>query len=156
MNHDSHDCAPARVPGGTDFKGLELWSEAVTAFTGNQVTTVTYIDQDGNAGASTGAVGPGAAPIVGRMHNFPLAAGDCGLQGVTGVVGTTATAGTFNILVLRPLAKVRIPAANFLVKLNLMDLGCPEVFADSALLALPTPDSTATSTPWVALEISNK
>lgn len=145
----------SRVPGGTDFKGLEIWSEAVTAFTGNQVTTVYYNDQDGNA-ANTGAVGPGAAPILGRMYNFPLATGDCGVQGITGALGATATVGTFNLLVLRPLAKVRIPAANFLQKMNLYDLGCPQVFADSALMALPTPDSTATSTAWVALEISNK
>jgi hypothetical protein len=146
----------SRVPGGTDFTGLELWLEAVTAFTGNLSCAITYTDQDGNTGASTGTVGTGAALIVGRMFNMPLASGDTGLQGVTGVVGSVASAGTFNVLVLRPLAKVRIPAANFLQKLNLYDLGCPEVFADSALMALPTPDSTATSTPWVMLEISNK
>lgn len=145
-----------RVPGGTDFRGLELWMEAVTAFTGNPTVQVTYNNETGTTGRSTGAVALGLAPTLGRMTQLPLQSGDSGIQGVTGVTATVATVGTFNLLVMRPLARVRIPAANFLQKLNLIDLGCPEVFATSALMPVIIPDSTSTSNPWVAMEISNK
>lgn len=155
VNGQTSTSYSTRVPSGTDYNGTELWAEAVTAFTGNATITITYLDQGGAAG-TTGAVATGIAPIIGRMIQFPLAAGDSGVSGITGSLCTVSTVGTYNVLVLRPLAKVRIPAANFMVKYNLMDLGCPRVFADSALIALPTPDSTATSTPWVNLEISNK
>src|SRR5689334_23274667 len=64
----------SRVPDG-DYRGLELWVEQVTAATGNQAVNVSYTDQDGNAG-STGALGIGAAPTVGRCWQLPLAAGD--------------------------------------------------------------------------------
>ena len=76
----------ARVPGGTDFTNTEIWVEQVTAATGNQAVNVTYINQSGTTGRSTGAVGIGAAPTLGRMWPLPLAAGDTGVQGVTGVV----------------------------------------------------------------------
>lgn len=138
-----------------NYNGLELWVEAVTAFTGNLSANITYNDENG-VSSSTGVISTGAALIVGRMFQMPLASGDSGIQGVTGVVGSVATAGTFNILVMRPLAKIRIPAANYFQKLNLWDLGAPEIFADSALYAFPQPDSTATSTPQVTFEIASK
>ena len=100
----------SRIPSGTDYKGLELWFIAVTAFTGNPVVTVTYLDQDGNAG-TTGAFAPGYAPIVGRGFRMPLAAGDSGIRGITGVTCGTATVGTFNLLIVRPLVQMRIPVA---------------------------------------------
>ena len=38
----------SRIPGGTDYTGLQLWAEAVTGGTLIQNVTVTYTDQDGN------------------------------------------------------------------------------------------------------------
>lgn len=145
----------SRIPGGTDYTGLELWCEAVTAFTGTPSFNITYTNQAGTGSRSTGAIAADSALILGRMFQMPLASGDSGIQKVDNVAGTVASAGTFNVLVMRPLARVRIPVANGFVKYNLMDLGCPQVWDTSALLVVPTPDSTATQTPWVALEVSN-
>lgn len=91
----------ARIP-GADYKGTEIWFEAVTAFTGNPTITITYTNQDGTAGKST-SIAVGSAPLVGRMIQIPLAAGDTGVQKIESVVASVATVGTFNILVLRPL-----------------------------------------------------
>jgi len=58
-----------RVPGGTALATAgetELWVEQVTAATGNQAVNVTYTNELGTAGRTTGAVGIGAAPTVGR------------------------------------------------------------------------------------------
>ena len=76
----------SRVPGGTDFTDTQIWLEQVTAGTGVQGVNVTYTNQSGTAGRSTGTVVT-AANIVGRMWQLPLQAGDTGVQGVTGVVG---------------------------------------------------------------------
>lgn len=102
----------ARVPNGTDFTNLEIWVEQVTAATGNQAVNVTYINEAGTTGRTTGATGIGAAPTVNRMWQLPLQAGDKGVQGITGVAGSVASAGTFNVLVLRPLWTGRVRVAN--------------------------------------------
>ncbi len=132
--------------GSADYKGLEIWAEAVTAFTGNQTFNVTYTDQDGNTGATTGATGIAAAPTVGRCWQLPLAAGDSGVQTVTNVAGGTGSAGTANIMVLRPIMDVYL-SANAPAIFNWADLGLPEIFNDSALYCLfMSPSGTALGT----------
>jgi hypothetical protein len=145
----------ARVPGGTDFTNTEIWVEQVTAATGNQAVNVTYTNQSGTTGRSTGAVGIGAAPTVGRMWPLPLAAGDTGVQGVTGVVGTVASAGTFNVLVIRPLWSSRVIAANFGDLHDYMRVGLPSMFETSALAVCVNADSTSSGLPELMLTIAN-
>ena len=141
-----------RVPDGTDFKGLEIWIEQVTVATGIQSVAITYNDQDGNS-ATAPTQSQAVAGIVGRMTQIPLAAGDSGVQGITGVVGSVASAGTFNVLVLRPLGEVRIRAANDAVVQDFLSTGMPEVWTDSALFFTVSADSTATGLPEVVADV---
>ena len=143
----------SRIPGG-DYKGTELWLEAVTAFTGNQSIRVQYLDQDGNAG-DTGTIATGIAPILGRMLKLPFAAGDTGIQRVDVVTSSVSTVGTFNVLVLRKLWEGRIRVANDQIVHGPDLTGIPIAFADSALIAIVSADSTATSLPEVVLDIAN-
>lgn len=143
-----------RLP-GTDYKRTEIWVEQVTAGTGIQNVNVTYTNQDGVAGRVTGATAFSAAPILGRMMQLPLQAGDSGVQKIENVVGTIATVGTFNVLVLRPIWSGRIQIANGGDKDDMFKTGLPEIFADSALFAIITPDSTATGIPAITFEIAN-
>lgn len=148
----------SRIPGGTaaDTAGCtELWVETVTAATGNQTWNVTYTNEAGTTGRTTGVTGVGAAPIVGRMWQLPLQAGDKGVSGVTGVVGGTGSAGTANILVLRPLWRGRCSIANDGSVHGLDMTGMPVVYADSALFLIVTADSTATGIPNLQLTITN-
>lgn len=87
---------------------------------------------------------------------MPLQAGDVGVQGITGVVATGSTAGTFNILILRPLyTNMRCGVAKD-GRIDSWDkTGGVQVYADSALVLLINADSTATGTPDVLLEIEN-
>lgn len=144
-----------RVPGGS-FVDTEIWVEQVTAATGNQAVSVNYTDQDGNAGATTGAVGVGAAPIAGRMWQLPLAAGDTGVQKIESVTGSVASAGTFNVHVMRRLWTGRVRVANDGDSHDFLKTGLPEIFADSALRLLVAADSTSSGLPDVYAEIVNK
>ena len=143
----------ARVPGGTDFRGTEVWLEAVTAFTGNQSIQINYLDQDGNAG-DTGVIATGVAPIVGRMLKIGLASGDIGVQRIDRVRSSVATVGTFNVLVLRKLWEGRIRAANDQIVHGPDLTGLPQLYEDSALFLLVTPDVTNTGNPEVVIDIA--
>lgn len=145
----------SRVPGGNDFTNTELWFEQVTAATGIQSVNVTYTNQDGATGRSTGAVSQGTAGIVGRMTPMPLQAGDTGVQAVTNVTGSVATAGTFNVLVMRRLWSGRVRIANDGDVHDMLKTGMPQVFADSALYLVVQTDGTSSGIPEVVCEIVN-
>jgi hypothetical protein len=151
---DSQPSYSGRLPVGGDYTGLELWIETVTAFTNNPSFQVNYLDQDGDAG-DTGAVASGAALTLGRMFHMPLAAGDSGIQQITRVRGTVATAGTFNVLVLRHLCGFRINGANQGEVQDFGRLGLPKIFGGSALRLVVTADGTSTSTPSLRLEVAD-
>lgn len=134
----------SRVPGGNDYTNTEIWIETVTAFTGNPSFAITYTNQDGTTGRSTGTIASGAAFAVARMLNLPLQAGDTGIQKIENVTCTVASAGTFNVLVLRPLVMFDVRLANAADIQGLDRTGMPEVWADSCLGIYCQPDSTNT------------
>lgn len=143
----------ARVLG--DYKNTEIWAEQVTTATGSQTVNVTYTNQDGTAGRTTGAVGIGAAPTVGRCWQLPFQSGDSGVQKIENVVGGTATAGTFNVSVLRPLWSARVGAVNVGDVHDMLKTGMPQLTGSSALVMLVCPDSTSLGIPGVMLEVAN-
>lgn len=133
QNLSSQPSFAGRVP-NTFYSGLQIWYEQVTGVTGSQSVAVTYTDQDGNAGATTGTVNV-VGGTAGYSTPLPLAAGDSGVQKIESVTGSVASGGTFNIIVLRPLALLGVKngyafglaGQNF--EQNLM----PEVYPDSCL-----------------------
>lgn len=145
----------SRVLGGTDYTNTELWLEAVTAFTGNQSIAITYTNQGGTASRTTGTVATGVAPIVGRMYQMPLQAGDTGLQKVDSVVSTVSTAGTFNVLVMRRLWEGRVRIANDGDTHDLLKTGLVQIYQDSALFMQVIADGTATGLPDCQIEVVN-
>lgn len=146
----------SRVPNGTNFSGLEIWVEAVTAFTGNPSFNIGYTNQAGTTGRSTGVVASGAALTVGRMLQLPLQAGDSGVQRIDSVVATVATAGTFNVMVLRRIAEARIPIGGAVVTLDLLATGMPVIFDNSAFYMVVQADGTSSGLPNIVAEVANK
>jgi len=145
----------ARVPGGSDFKGTQIWIEAVTAFTGNLSVAVTYTNQAGTAGRTTGTVALGTAPTIGRLIQLPLQAGDSGVQKIESVAATVSTVGTFNVLVLRPLWTGRVKIANDGDIHGLDKTGMPQVFDSSCLYMAVCADSTSSGIPECEFEVAN-
>ena len=144
----------SRVP-DANYNGLELWLEAVTAFTGNQSINVTYTNQDGTTGRSAGVIATGIAPILGRMLRLPLAAGDSGVQKIDSVVSSVSTAGTFNVHIMRRLWSGRVRTANDGDVHDILKTGGVRVFDNSALRLVVAADGTSTGLPEVNLEIAS-
>lgn len=145
----------SRVIGGTDFSNTEIWIEAVTAFTGNQSIAITYTNQDGTTGRTTGTVATGVAPTVGRMLQLPLQAGDTGVQKIESVVSTVSSAGTFNVYVFRRLWSGRVTSNNAGDTHDMLKTGLPQVFEDSALRFVVNADATSSGIPELQVEIVN-
>jgi len=144
----------ARVPGG-DYTGLQIWIECVTAFTGNLSVAVTYTNQAGVTGRTTGTVALGIAPTLGRLIQLPLQAGDSGAQKIESVVATVATVGTFNVLVMRRLWSGRVRIANDGDLHGPDRTGLPIVFDTSALYPIIAADSTSSGVPELQFGIVN-
>jgi len=143
--------------------GMEIWVEVSTAFaTGNSwQVRVTYTNYEGVTGRSTiiSPVNAAATLTLGRMFQLPLQAGDSGVQTIESVIvtngGTAMTAGAFNILILRPLWFNRVPVANSGSIDDMLKVGLPKVYNDSAFFLQVQPDSTATGFPNVTIELAN-
>jgi hypothetical protein len=129
-----------RMPGG-DATGSQIWIECVTAFTGNLTVTITYTNQSGT-GSRTATLATGTALTVGRMMQVPLQAGDTGVQKIESVVGSVATVGTFNVLVIRTLRQMRIGQSNDGAIVG-PDQLMHQIFSDSALFVLTAYDGVA-------------
>lgn len=141
-----------RVP-NANYAGLQIWFEAVTAFTGNFSVAVTYTNQSGTAGQTTGTVALGFAPTVGAMFQLPLQAGDSGVQTIQSVTGTVSSAGTFNIVVARPLWNGRVAFANSGDTHGMDRTGMPQIFSTSALCVMVNADSTSSGLMDLAMDI---
>jgi hypothetical protein len=147
-----------RVPGGTASACAgctEIWVEQVTAATGNQAVNVTYVNDAGVGSRTTGAVGIAAAPTVGSMWQLPLQAGDKGVSALSVITGTVASAGTFNVHVIRRIAEARIVVANAGDVQDFIRTGMPIVFDTSALMAIVAADSTSTGLPQAVFDVIN-
>lgn len=146
-----------RLP-NSDYRGLQIWVETISAPTGNITVNVGYTNENGTAGRSTGAVGIGGAPAIGRCWQLPLQAGDCGVQKIDTIVAGTATAGTnvFNVMVLRPLWSGRVILNNGGDVHDMLKTGLPEIYHDSALYVLFSADSTSSGVPELMIEVASK
>lgn len=116
--------------------------------------SIDYLDQGGAAG-NTGNIVTNAIP-VNRLLMHALAAGDTGVSGITGykVNGVTSATGAMNIMAARSLGRYRTLGG--LSSIYGPDYtGLPELFANSAILIVVMADSTATSTPYVNIEIAH-
>ena len=144
----------ARVP-GADYKHLEMWVEQVAAATGNQAVNVTYTNEDGTPSRTTGATGIGAAPTVGRCWQLPYQSGDSGVQQITNVAGSVATAGTFNVMILRRLWGARIKSAGDGDVHDFLRTKARQLYATSALYVLVSADSTSSGLVDLDMEVGD-
>lgn len=147
----------ARTPDGAGY-GCEIWLEINAAVAASAVTvTVTYTNEAGTTGHSTGASGSLASYITGRLVNLPLQAGDKGVQKVESVIvgGTAAATGSFNVIIARPLWEGgRVPVVGAGDVHGLDKTGFPVIYETSALWPIIAADSTASGAPDLLLTVA--
>lgn len=116
--------------------------------------SIDYLDQGGVAGNTGNQSTQNLS--VNRLIRCPLAAGDTGVQEITGynVNGATSSTGAVSVMAMRSLGKFRTQGG-----LNSVYgpdyTGLPQVFADSAILAVCYADSTSSGVPSVDIDISH-
>lgn len=147
-----------RLPGGTDYSGLEIILE-INATVSATATTVSvgYTNESGTTGRSTGATNSLSGFAARRLVFMPLQAGDESVQRIDSLTvgGTVATTGSVNVIVARRLAEFDIRVAGQVDSQAWDMIGAPEVFADSALWLVAQPDSTSTGLPSLGFTILN-
>jgi hypothetical protein len=137
---------------GTEAVLNEVWLEMTTASTGAgaNIGLSSYTSADGSTGVAgpTNLALPAAAFNVDAMMQLQMNAGEQGVRSVeTLAVGTTATAGVANLLIIRPLARIPL-LANIWNEVSFLDdvLSLPRIYDNAALcLAMLATGTTATN-----------
>lgn len=145
----------SRVPGGTDYTGLQIWLEKINTVASAATVTVTYTDQDGNTGATTGGVSNGVTNNI--FTPCPLASGDSGLQKIESVTSSGGgAASTFNVVVVRPLMTLYMGVDNRVYgRLLVAGQKIPRIYSTSALALIIQQDQGQPTTVEMQLEIAS-
>ncbi len=110
------------------------------AATGATPTTATmsYTNQAGTSGQTSGAATVPANAPAGLMVPFPLAAGDTGVRAIASITlaASTGTAGNFGYTLLRRLATIPCTLANVAAMLDAFQAGMPQVYNSACLAAM--------------------
>lgn len=135
---------PARSGDGTvngaNVMAAMEWS--ATGGAGVPTVTLTYTDQDGNAG-NTGTFTAVASPPVGTFEIFTLAADDTGVRAPTSFIqSATRTSGTMHLVLFRVLAQVEVNSANLGSAIDAITSGMPRIYDDSILQLVWFPSVT--------------
>lgn len=146
----------ARLP-STDYSQAKIFLEINAAVSATATTvTVTYTNQAGTAGRTTGAISVNGL-TANRVLVLPLQSGDSGVQKIETIVvgGTVATTGTVNVVVARELWSNKVRVAND-GGMDGPDLTMGvRVFDTSALWMIVAPDSTSSGLPDCDITIVN-
>lgn len=148
-----------RLPNaGTDWGGLEILLEINAAVSATATTvSVTYTNEAGVSGRTTGATASLSGFTNRRIIRMPLQAGDKGVRTIDSVTvgGTVATTGTFNVILARRLASFNTRIANASDIRGWDLLGGPIVFQNSCLWGVVQPDSNGAGVIDFGLTIIN-
>jgi hypothetical protein len=126
------------------------------AATAHNWTVCTYVDQDGNAGATLPSLtGNSISAIVDRLDHpasqwfAPLASGDTGIRNLTQMQCSAAVAtGAINFVIGHPFGWMSFPVINSFMPFNFLfgaDDIAPRIF-DNACIAFLEPLKPATNT----------
>lgn len=130
---------PSRsADGTTNGDGVEVWMHCTTATTNGAAvsnTTLTYTNQGGTGSRSAGlAYNWPATAVAGTMVPFGFQGSDTGVRSVqTVTLGTSYGGGQVELIALRQIATLDIPATTAGGQLDFFGLGGPRLYDGSAL-----------------------
>lgn len=134
--------------------GTEAWLEVLATMGAGAATPVlSYTDQDGNTGNTTGTMGYNSASVIGSMYQFPLAAGDTGIRSVASLTTSVSmTSGTARVIIARRIAELPC-VANTGFLYDAYDLGLPQVYDNAAIMASILPSGTASGPTSIRVDL---
>lgn len=131
----------------SDGANVEAWAEIYTA-TGStsRGITISYTNQDGVAGSTSTVTTMVASPGAYHMLPLSLAPGDTGVREVASATlnGSTGTAGSWGITLLRRIAEIPITTVSAGNPLDIFTLGMPLVPDDACLCLAVLASTTST------------
>jgi hypothetical protein len=147
------------TPGTADYAGgnfLMIECRTALAATAHNWTTCTYVDQDGNTGATLPSVTGNASNIINRLDQpvgqwfCPLATGDIGIDSLTQMQCSAAVAtGAIDFTIGHPIAFMPCPVANSVCGVDGLNsaFNLVRIFDDACLafLEIVKPATTATN-----------
>jgi len=140
---------PARdANGSTNGVGVQLGVEISGATgAGTPTITVSYTDQDNNAGATgTNTVATVATSAAGTFYPIGLATGDTGVRSVqTLTLSATWTSGTMHLVAYRVLATLELGAAGLPNAIDALTSGMPRLYDTSVPFLIFIPQTTTTT-----------
>ena len=135
---------PARSEGGNanGQNVLAAIEHSATGGAGTPTVTLTYTDQDNNAGATSTLAGV-TTPPIGTFELFALANGDNGIRAPTNFIqSATRTSGAFHLVLFRLLAELDCPFANAPAAADALTGSFGRVYDDSVLQLVWFPSAT--------------
>jgi len=139
---------PARDATGTNtgYQVLGAVEVSTTTGAGTPTLTLAYTNTAGQAKTATNVVSTLASSIAGTFYPIGLAAGDTGIQAVTGVtLSATWTSGVIHVVLYRIIARLELTTANVPNAIDALTSGFPRIFDDSVLTTVFIPQTTTTS-----------
>jgi len=140
---------PARdANGSTNGVGVLLGVEISGATgAGTPTITVSYTDQDNNAGATgTNTVATVATSAAGTFYPIDLATGDTGVRSVQPLtLSATWTTGTMHLVAYRVLATLELGAAGLPNAIDALTSGMPRLYDTSVPFLIFIPQTTTTT-----------
>ena len=146
-----------RIVGANGYEQLEMIAEVCVAAAAVATTlTVSYTNEAGVSGSTSGTLNSSGAPGSGTSQRLTLQAGDKGVQQINSITigGTANSSGSVNILIARKLAMWSnadpTGAALFRRKqiMNYDVLGMPQIFQNSCLVVQQGSRSSLFTSPF--------
>ena len=115
--------------------------------TGIPIITLAYTNTAGQPKTAINIVAVPASSIAGSFYPIALAAGDVGVQAITGITFSTSwgTAGALSVVLYRIIARLELTGGNVPNAIDCLTGGFPRIFDDSVLTTVFIPNTTTTS-----------
>jgi hypothetical protein len=125
------------------YAGVEV-STATGA--GTPTITLSYTNTAGQPKTGTNTISTVASSIAGTFYPISLAAGDKGVQAVTGItLSATWTSGVIHVVLYRVIARLPLLGAGIPNSIDMYSGGFPRIYDDSVLSLIYLPSTTTSS-----------
>ena len=133
------------------YASIGMGLECTSLVSGTVAITINYTDDNNTALATTFTLT--GSNIVGRVIQVPLSS-NYGVKTVTDITVSGGTTGAFNIILYRDLFFSRCLSNQPVVINNMVQIGFPKIFPDTALNVVCISDGSVTGQPSVTLEVA--